>query len=184
MLELNVEELNILTAMDGSATLTCKICPESKRDALKYIPGLTGKLIAGIRKHRNKRSLDANAYAWKLIGLIASKIGADPNDIYRGCLRESGGTYRIFPMRPEDFGELDRIWTDNGKKIGWMIDDLGPCRDIPEHNYARCWYGSSAFDTKEMYNLLQNIRQECAALDIPYLTPKEEEELLQAWGKQ
>lgn len=134
-----------------------------------------------IKEHRNKRSLDANAYAWKLIGQIASEIGISPEEVYRSCIRDSGGTYKILPIKPEAIGEWTRIWSDGGRKVGWFVDDLGECAGIPGYHNIRSWYGSSVFTTKEMYNLIQNLRQECEALDLPYLTPEEEAALLDAW---
>ena len=36
-----------------------------------------------VRKRPKKKSTDANAYAWKLISLLAAEIGVTPVEIYR-----------------------------------------------------------------------------------------------------
>lgn len=144
----------------------------------------TKKYRLEIKEHRNKRSLDANAYTWKLIGQIADDQGIDPNDVYRSCIRKSGGTYKIMPIKPEAIGEWERIWNEGGGKVGWFVDDLGPCANLPGYHNIRSWYGSSVFTTKEMYNLIQNLRHDCELLGLPYLTPEEEAILLEAWDEQ
>ena len=134
-----------------------------------------------IRENRKKRSMDANAYAWKLIGQIATDQGIEPNQVYRSCIRNSGGTYKIFPMKPSAIDDFERIWNENGKKVGWFVDDMGECASIPGFHNVQCWFGSSVFNTKEMYNLIQNLRQDCEHLGLPYLTPEEEAALMQIW---
>lgn len=137
-----------------------------------------------ITEHREKRSLDANAYAWKLIGEIATDQGADPNDVYRSCIRKSGGTYKILPIRADAIDEWTRIWNDGGHKVGWFVDDLGKCATLPGYHNIRSWYGSSVFTTHEMYNLILNLRQDCELLGLPYKTPEEEAQLLREWEEK
>lgn len=137
-----------------------------------------------VKEHREKRSLDANAYAWKLIGRIAEDQGVDPNDVYRSCIRKSGGTYKIMPIKPGAIEEWERIWNENGRRVGWFVDDLGECANIPGYHNVRSWYGSSVFTTKEMYNLIQNLRQDCELLGLPYLTPEEEARLMEEWDEK
>ena len=144
----------------------------------------TKKYRLKIEEHREKRSLDANAYAWKLIGLIAQDQGTDPNNVYRSCIRKSGGTYKIMPIKPEAIDEWERIWNEGGRKVGWFVDDLGPCANIHGYNNVRSWYGSSVFTTKEMSNLIDNLRQDCELLGLPYKTPEEEARLLNEWDEK
>lgn len=141
----------------------------------------TKKYTLEIKEYRNKRSLDANSYAWRLIGQIATDQGIDPNDVYRSCIRKSGGTYKIMPIKLEAIAEWERIWSENGRRVGWFVDDLGECSSIPGYHNIRSWYGSSVYTTNEMYNLILNLRQDCELLGLPYLTQDEEAKLLDAW---
>ena len=45
------------------------------------------KLSIKAVKHRNKRSLDANAYAWVLMQKIAEAINSDKWTVYLDCLQ-------------------------------------------------------------------------------------------------
>ena len=38
--------------------------------------------IAKLEEYKEKRSLNANAYAWKLMDLIAEKIGSTKDEVY------------------------------------------------------------------------------------------------------
>ena len=46
-----------------------------------------------IERHRKKRSLDANAYCWVLIGRLAEKMRISRETIYREAIRDIGGNY-------------------------------------------------------------------------------------------
>ncbi|MCX4265995.1 MAG: hypothetical protein OSJ64_04170, partial [Firmicutes bacterium] len=44
-----------------------------------------------IKKYRQKRSLDANAYAWVLIDKIAKVMRIDKKQVYQEAIRNIGG---------------------------------------------------------------------------------------------
>ena len=60
-----------------------------------------------IEKQKNKRSNDANAYYWELVGQLSDKLGIPPKDIYRSHIKDVGGNYEVLPIREDvvDFGE-------------------------------------------------------------------------------
>ncbi len=43
-----------------------------------------------IKEHRQKRSLNANAYCWALIGQIADNMRKSKEEVYLGMLRDYG----------------------------------------------------------------------------------------------
>lgn len=47
-----------------------------------------------VEKKKRKRSLDANAYCWVLIGKLAAKLHLSMIDIYRDAIKTSGITLR------------------------------------------------------------------------------------------
>ncbi len=49
-----------------------------------------GFLDIEVKKHRNKRSLDANAYCWVLIGKLAEKMNLKVNEVYKMAIKEVG----------------------------------------------------------------------------------------------
>ena len=137
-----------------------------------------------IKRHRHKRSLDANAYCWTLCNKIADKMCDDgeittKEDVYRESIREVG-LYKDFPnMAPDDAKTLCHAWQMLG--TGWITEQVDFSRD-GECLTVRCYYGSSQYNTKQMSRLIDNLIQDCEALGIPTETPEEIEKIKSLWA--
>ena len=132
--------------------------------------------VIKIEKRRRRRSLDANAYAWVLIGKLAEKLKTSATAVYRELIRENG-TYDMAIVKPEAAERFRKAWASNG--LGWIAEAAGTS---PKGNeYIRYFYGSSAYDTAEMSRLIDAIVEECKEQGISTLTPRELEELKKAW---
>ena len=59
------------------------------------------KYDVDIKEHQEKRSLDANAYCWVLIGKLAAKLRVPPNEVYRQYIQDIGGNYTIVPVKED-----------------------------------------------------------------------------------
>ena len=57
------------------------------------------KYVAELKEYRKKRSLDANAYCWVLIGQLAAKLRITPLEVYREAIRAIGGNYYVTPIK-------------------------------------------------------------------------------------
>lgn len=136
---------------------------------------------ATIKQYKEKRSLDANAYCWVLIGKLAEYYGVSPDDVYRQQIRNIGGVYEIIPIREDAIETFCRSWTAG--HIGRMADDLGECRNTKGYHNIRVWYGSSDYDTGQMSRLIDLIVQECNAAGIETLTPNQIANLKSMWGE-
>lgn len=134
-------------------------------ETLKDIPILDVEL----KKHRKKRSKDANAYAWVLIDKIASAVSADKTTVYRQAIREIGGVSDIICVKNEAVASLRRGWEHNG--LGWPTDVL-PSK-IKGCTNVILYYGSSTYDTKQMSDLIEHLVSEAKSLGIETLTPEE-----------
>lgn len=132
-----------------------------------------------LKRHFGARTLDANAYAWVLIGKLATCIGRDPEDVYREHVRRSGGNYVITPIQDEALDRWGQIWSNKG--LGWQTSPIGPCRNTEGYTNVANFYGSSAFDTKEMSNLLENLIYACKEQDIETDTPEQIAKRLEEW---
>ena len=143
-------------------------------DALKAEEKLTIK----VGKFKKKRSLDANAYCWTLIGKIAEKTGVPKTEVYREAIREIGGNYEIVCVKEEAADSLRAGWERNG--IGWLTDTmlskLDGCTNV------MLYYGSSTYDTQQMSRLIEIIVQDCRSLGIETKSPEELASLVGAWG--
>lgn len=137
------------------------------------------KLSLKFGKFKQKRSLDANAYAWVLIGKIAEKTGVPKNEVYQNAVRNIGGNYEIVCVQDKALDSLCQMWQRNG--IGWTTDTM-PSK-IEGCTNVFLYYGSSVFTVDQMTRLIDSIIADCKALGIETKSYEEIESLLGAWGK-
>ena len=152
--------------LDGKLYLIKKAVEEGK------------KFDVEVKPHRNKRSTDANAYCWNLCEEIAKKIDGTKNEVYRQAIQHVG-VYEIIPIRHDAVGRYVEAWRKNG--IGWIAEKD---RDSKFAGYVNVftYYGSSAYDTKEMSRLIDYIVEEAKRLGIETKTPEQLAELVNLWG--
>lgn len=136
------------------------------------------KLAFKVGKFRQKRSLDANAYCFVLIGKIAEKTNVPKDDVYRAAIKEVGGNYEVVCVKSEAVDTLCSGWSRNG--IGWITDTM-PSK-IDGCTNVLLYYGSSTYDTVQMSRLINIIVQDCVSLGIETKSPEEVESLLHSWG--
>lgn len=134
-----------------------------------------------VKEHRERRSLDANAYCWVLIGKLASEMGITPDECYRSYIRDVGGNYTIVPVREDRIKHWERIWCSG--HVGRMCRDLGACRTLQGYHNIASYIGSSDYDTRQMSKFIDNIIQDCKACGIETLTPDQLDALKSRWGE-
>jgi hypothetical protein len=132
-----------------------------------------------VKEHRKKRSLDANAYAWVLMGKLAEAMRITPEEVYRQAIRNVGGNYEVIPIREDAAEHFKRVWEAKG--IGWPCVDMGSSK-LPGYRNVMAFYGSSTYDTEQMSQLIDNLVQDCKALDIETLTPDKLSLLMEEWN--
>ena len=132
-----------------------------------------------VKEHRKKRSLDANAMAWSLINQIADVLRIPPVEVYRQAIMNIGGNYEIIPIKEEAAEQFKLVWQARG--LGWPCVDMGKSK-IDGYRNLRAYYGSSSYDTRQMSQLIDNLVQDCKALDIEVMTERERSLLLEEWG--
>ncbi len=131
-----------------------------------------------IVKHREKRSLDANAYCWVLCKKIADVLRITKEEVYAKAIHEVG-KFEILPIKDEAVDTFIKAWSSKG--IGWICEVLNKSK-LDGYTNVIAYYGSSIYDTKEMSVLIDNIVQEAKQLEIETMNPKELEELMSMWG--
>ena len=131
-----------------------------------------------VKEHRDKRSLDANAYAWVLIDRLAEATGCPKVDIYKRAIREIGGVSDTVCVVEKAADRLERVWQKNG--IGWFSEraesKLKGCVTIT------LYFGSSTYDTRQMSRLIDYIVADCKALGIETLPPDKLEAMKGEWS--
>lgn len=139
-------------------------------------------LAVEIKPYRPRRSLDANAYAWVLIGKISEALTAEAggecayskDEIYLHMLKQYGQG-GIIKVRHRDRDSI-----------------LREIRYYEEHeqssdgdaSYYRVWIGSSNYDSAEMSLFLNGVIAECKQLGIETATPAELKRYKEQWANQ
>lgn len=134
-----------------------------------------------IDKEKRKRSNDANAYYWQLVGQLSAKLNIPPKDIYRSHIKDVGGNYEIFPLREDAVESWIKIWESRG--LGWCADVIGESK-LRGYMNVICYYGSSTYDTAQFTRLANLAVQDCKDQGIETMTPAELESLIGAWQSE
>ena len=120
-----------------------------------------------IKRFREARSKDANAYAWVLIDKIAKTLSIDKVDVYRAAIRDIGGVSDIVCVQDIAVAKLREGWERNG--IGWQTETM-PSK-IEGCTNVILYYGSSTYDTKQMSLLIDHLVTDAKALGLETMPP-------------
>lgn len=142
----------------------------------EYKDGAT--YTAEIKRFRKRRSKNASDLCWAMCEQLADAIRSTKEEVYRDQIRKVG-VYKDFHLPTDEAKTLQAAWGQLG--TGWIteqVDDDGPLIVV------RAYYGSSRYNTKQMARLLDNLIQDCDAVGIDTMTPKERALLLDDWGNR
>lgn len=169
---------NVAFTAKGNPIITIEL--NERTPALKMVDELHSaeKVSIKIGKYKQKRSLDANAYCWTLIGKLAEKLNIPRTDIYRQAIKEIGGNSDTVCIQDKAVASLCDGWERNG--IGWQTDTM-PSK-IEGCTNVVLYYGSSTYDTAQMSRLINNIVEECNLQGIETKSKEELDSLLGQWG--
>lgn len=132
---------------------------------------------------KRRRSLTANAYAWVLIGKLAAVLRQGKTDIYRAAIREIGGNYDIVRIKAQAVETFCRAWEKDG--CGWMTETLGAvCERGELWVDVIAYYGSSAYDSRQMATLIEYLVTECKEQGIETMPPREQADILKRWASR
>ncbi len=149
---------------------------EINEDITASIDKIKDKLLNLTAKiHREKRSLDANAYAWALMQKIAEAIHTDKWAVYLMMLERYSPVFTHIIVRPEAVERVKGEWR--------TVKVLGPIQVNGSSGIQlQCYFGSSTFDSKEMASFIDGIVSECKEMGIETLPPDEIERMRREWG--
>lgn len=124
-----------------------------------------------IKEYKEKRSLNSNSYAWKLITELGNVLRKSKEEIYLQMLKDYGQSLLI-PVLPGtkpdgyfkyfEFREKGRV---NGKECDWYI----------------VYKGSSEYTTKEMSILLEGTNNDCKEIGIETIEEYKLRKYLEEW---
>lgn len=133
-----------------------------------------------IDKEKRKRSNDANAYYWTLVGKLSAKLKIPPEEIYRHHVMDIGDNFEVVPIRDDAVDAWTKAW--EGKGMGWICVIVG-CSKLDGYTNLACFYGSSTYDTCQMSRLIDICVTDCKEQGIETMSPAELESLMAGYGK-
>ena len=125
-----------------------------------------------IKEYKEKRSLNANNYAWKLITEIGNRLLKSKEEVYLQMLKDYGQSEIVSILSSINpigyFKYYEEVGTSvlNGK----------------EFTHYKIFKGTSEYNTKEMSIFIDGVVQEAKQLDIETKTPEELDRLKRLWN--
>ena len=132
-------------------------------EIIKFLFEQDREKIWEIKEYKSKRSLNQNAYFYKLSGEIADLLKVSKTEIHLKLLKEYGQSEIISVLSAVDIKPFFRYYEEIGK--GTV--------NGKEFTHYRIYKGSSEMDTKELSILLAGTVKEAQDLGIPTLTAAE-----------
>ena len=131
------------------------------------------KLSIEVKEYREKRSLNANAYAWKLIGEIADATRSSKEEVYLEMLKRYGQSELVSVLAHIPISQYIKYCEEAGEsRLNGKL-----------FKHYRVYKGSSEFDTREMSILIDGIVSEAKDLGIQTETPNQIAEMKSRWGE-
>lgn len=176
-MDLKAEIKNIAPLYEERKLLVSITCPMDHFEGLQKL--LEKKVRIKLTRWRAQRSLDANAYYWKLVNEISKATGQPSTNIHNTLLA--------------DYGVIDAntgmVWLDfevNWEELPIHLKPTGNTQYINET--LMCEYvvikGSSLYDSKEMSNLIEGAVSEAKELGIDTLNSKRLEEMIRGYEQE
>ena len=152
----------------GQVSVTFAVRDQADAERLN---GLLGSAITiEVQKDHPKRSTEANAYLWVLLGKLANKLRSNPVEVYRQYIKDVGNNYEILPVKDVAVEKFKEVWTSKG--YGWICEKHSESR-FPGYTNLICFYGSSTYDTAQMSKMIDMVVADCKEQGIETL-PEEE----------
>lgn len=135
------------------------------------------KLTLKLSKYRKHRSLDANAYFWQLVSKLAEELDSTKEEIYREYIRHYGISKPV-EISEKAVDTMIYMWQTHG--LGWFAEKLdhGSTEGFVLVNF---YYGSSAYNTKQMSRLIDAAVNDCKEQGIETLPPEEIKAMVNAY---
>lgn len=131
------------------------------------------KLSIEIDRYREKRSLNANNYAWKLLTEIANILRSDKDKIYLEMLKR--------------YGQRETISVQAHIPISGYVkyyEEIGESKlNGKTFKHYHIFKGSSEFDTREMSIFIDGVVDEAKDLGIQTETPDAIARMKSLWGE-
>ena len=143
-------------------------------EVIKWLLNQDRDKLFEIKPYRQKRSLNANAYAWVLINEMANRLRTSKDEVYQEMLKRYGQSKVISVLSEIDISRFVKYYEEIGK--GHV--------EGKEFTHYRCFIGSSEYDSREMAILIDGIVDEAQELGIETLPTTAVERMKALWQGQ
>lgn len=133
-------------------------------------------LDLSVKKHREKRSLNANNYFWQLVGKLAEKLNVSKEEIYHRYIKHYG-IYQTISINDKAANTISHIWNEHG--LGWIAEKIDSSRG---NSTINLYYGTSTYNTKQMSRILSAVVEDCKLQGIETLPPEQLKGMLDVWN--
>ena len=167
--------------MDGGVWLCLKV--REPATARSFVMEKNAALYdCEVKRHREKRSLDANAYYWQLLSRLAESAGISKNRAHNLMLRRYGQTetvdgQMIYVVVPDDDSGEEKALEAETYHIK-PTSEVKQARDGAAFRTYIMLRGSSTYDTREMSELINGLVSECREMGIETMTPDQLAEMM------
>lgn len=163
-----------------SLSFTAKGKPIVTLELNEYVPAIQmvdalhdAKLCIKIGEYKEKRSRNANNYAWKLITEIGNATRQSKGDVYFLMLKRYGQSDMVSVVADVPVQYYFKYYEEAGESTlkGKLF------------KHYKVFKGSSEFDTKEMSIFIDGIVSEAKDLGIQTDTPEQIAKMKDLWGE-
>ena len=148
-------------------------------DELNNLKNTNKGLKIDISRWRDKRSLNANAYAWVLMDKIAEIQRTTKEEIYKHVILKVG-VFEILPITDIAVESFIKRWQSKG--LGWVCEIMGSSK-IKDYTNVIAYYGTSTYNSQEMSRFIDEIVFEAQQLKIQTETPERINEMKSLWSE-
>lgn len=143
---------------------------------MKWLFNQDREKVYEIKEHKEKRSLNANNYAWKLITEIAERItpAMSKEEVYLKMLIDYGQSEMISILSDINIKGYFKYYTEAGRTV----------LNNKEFTHYKIYKGTSEYNTKEMSIFVDGVVQEAKNLGIETKTPEQLEKLKMMWENE
>lgn len=170
---------NALNVADMGVGILMNInIPTAYKDAVQTIlSSFKAGMEYDIKPYKERRSLNANSYFWKLADLLAVALKTTKEDIYKHAIYNVGRFQTLEASNKEAAESFCKRWCMNG--LGWYAycDKIKP-------TIIYMYYGSSVYNTAEMSRLIEYLQDECRRQNIEVRPKEEVDAMLRSWGER
>jgi len=174
-MEFTVDQTGFKWIMDSQGAWLMILHPDREK-VQEFIKTLDKPQAVTIKTYREKRTIDQNAYLWKLTNELANVLLISKEECYLRLLKNYSQSSIVsvlneaVPMflRAIKYYDIMSESELNGKTF----------------THIKVYMGSSEMNTKEAWILTQGLIDECQEQGIPTDTPEEIERLKALWEKE